>query len=86
MRTKGLRSWRENFTVFEGRALVEHKVDSDRFGLKTETRGRGELGRHKSHIFVRAFTQRPGVYFFETFSPLIDFDVVRTFEDETLEH
>ena len=38
----------------------------------------GEIERYKARAVARGFTQRSGVDFFETFSPAIAFDVVRT--------
>ena len=50
-----------------GKWLFRHKLTSD-----------GSLDRYKARRVLRGFTQRPGVDYDETFSPVVNFATVRT--------
>jgi hypothetical protein len=52
--------------VVTGKWLFRHKLTSD-----------GSLDRYKAHWVLRGFTQRPGVDYDETFSPVVKFATVR---------
>ena len=54
------------------------KPTKARFVYKLKRRADGEIERYKAHLVARGSTQRPGGDFFETFSSVIGFDVVRT--------
>jgi hypothetical protein len=53
--------------VVSGKWIFKHKFHSD-----------GSLERYKAHWVLRGFTQRPGVDFDETFSPVVKPAIVRT--------
>jgi hypothetical protein len=52
--------------VVTGKWLFRHKLTSD-----------GSLDRYKAHWVLQGFTQRPGVDYDETFSPVVKFATVR---------
>ena len=53
--------------IISGKWVYKHKFQSD-----------GSLERYKAHWVLRGFTQRPGVDFAETFSPVVKPATVRT--------
>ena len=53
--------------VVSGKWIFKHKLKTD-----------GSLERYKAHWVLRGFTQRPGVDFDETFSPVVKPATVRT--------
>jgi hypothetical protein len=53
--------------VVTGKWIFKHKFNSD-----------GSLERYKAHWVLRGFTQRPGVDYDETFSPVVKPATVRT--------
>lgn len=63
-----------------------------RFVYRLKRGADGDVKRHKAAIVIRGFTQHPGLEFFETFSPVTGFDVVRNVlailprSDGTFEH
>jgi hypothetical protein len=58
--TWGLVSCPPGTNVVTGKWLFRHKLTSD-----------GSLDRYKTHWVLRGFTQRPGVDYDETFSPIV---------------
>jgi hypothetical protein len=53
--------------VVTSKCIFKHKLQSD-----------GSLERYKARWILRGFTQRPGVDFDETFSPVVKAATVRT--------
>ena len=53
--------------VVTGKWIFKHKLQSN-----------GSLERYKAHWVLHVFTQRPGVDFDETFSPVVKLATVRT--------
>jgi hypothetical protein len=53
--------------VVTGKWLFHHKLTSD-----------SSLDRYKAHWVLRGFTQRTGVDYDETFSPVVKFATIRT--------
>ena len=49
-----------------------------RFVYKLKHAADGTVEQHKVRLAVRGFTQRKGVDFFQTFGPVVCFDVMRT--------
>jgi hypothetical protein len=59
--------WPPGVNVVTGKWILKHKLKAD-----------GSLDRYKAHWVLRSFTQRPGVDYDETFSPVIKPATVRT--------
>jgi len=61
--------------VVTGKWIFKHKLQSN-----------GSLERYKAHWVLHVFTQRPGVDFDETFSPVVKLATVRTVLSLALSH
>ena len=54
------------------------KVLTNRWVLQVKRKANGDIDKYKARPVVRGFTQRAGVDFEETFSPVIRFESIRT--------
>ena len=43
----------------------------------------GDIQKHKARLVARGFTQKPGIDFYETFSPVARLETIRTVIDVT---
>ncbi|UYV78679.1 hypothetical protein LAZ67_16002366, partial [Cordylochernes scorpioides] len=50
---------------------------SSRWVFKIKTNSKGDVERFKARLFARGFSQKRNVDFFETYSPVINFSVIR---------
>ena len=70
-----MRSWPARANVVTGKWVFKHKFNAD-----------GSLERYKARWVLQGFTQRPGIDFSETFSPVVKPATVRTVLSLALSH
>ncbi|CAN0395947.1 unnamed protein product, partial [Discosporangium mesarthrocarpum] len=65
-------------TFSDDRAPPDQKPVKTRFVYKIKRTTDEAVERYKACLVAKGFTQREGINFFQTFSPVIGFDVMQT--------
>ena len=56
----------------------EREVVSLKWIYKIKLNQEGDIQKHKARLFARGFMQKPGIDFYETFSPVARLETIRT--------
>lgn len=75
---KEIASLKENSTWSLVELPIGRKAISNRWIYRVKRNAEGKISRYKARLVVRGFSQREGIDFNETFSPVARFDTIRT--------
>lgn len=75
--TKELQALQANDTWDVVKLPKGKKPISFKWVFRIKYRVDGSVERHKAHLVAKGFTQKVGIYYHETFSPMVKFNTVR---------